>query len=247
MYCHHCGQKAIGRFCSNCGTKLVQGDQAPDDEASSDEPNEPAVVIPDILKQSIAQAAGDPATAQALDAVSSGSIDWREEVDVDKIRRHPEVVALVNHHSLGAERKMTGEEFLKAWDENYGQIIPGVDSTTFTKAITSIAGKLGIKCSKQVSLQLPVSFAEAIVAALCSFARRSQTIQHIQQDEGGCLMVVQSNASMFTWKVNLSAYLTRDASGVMVNADSTIHGQLFDWGRNQTVLDEFFNDLSQFR
>ncbi len=87
MYCHQCGERAHGAFCSQCGTKIIAADAAEREVARLAVESEPIL------------------------------IDWSNEVCYDVLLRQPQVRELVARHAARAPKRMSEQEFLDLCDK----------------------------------------------------------------------------------------------------------------------------------
>ncbi len=226
MYCTNCGTKARGRFCAECGQKIDPDDNAPIAVSTSSSTQVQAVA----------------ATVQVLDMPDP---DWDEEVDYRTLLEFPAVRERIEQAASEAKKGLSAEEFL-GWAEKAFGTIHGVP-VPLTKVIaiaTPMFERMGIHTGKSRTEILASPVAKLIVAALCSFARNSQQIKHVHQGSDGCVFEVSVPSSIWTMESRMIVTVRRHDLQTEVSAQTTVPGQMYDWGKSQKWLDTLFDELA---
>lgn len=182
---------------------------------------------------------GAPRAAEAEEVVR----DWSRETRYEKLIHVPEVREMIDRHAAMAGKRATGEEFLALFEK----AIPlGVPLGKIAPTAQALYAQMGIKTGKQRSEILPAAPGVVLVAVLCSLARHGQTVRKATQFEDGCLLEAAIPSDLRSFEGDLHISVRREGEGTRVDAATKISGQLFDWGKSNRCLDQFFNDLRTF-
>jgi len=83
-----------------------------------------------------------------------------------------------------------------------------------------------------------------LVALLCSLARRGRPLRHVKQGIDGCVFEATLPSDVWSMAASLVVSVSRAGGATLVEAATTVPGQLYDWGKSKRCLDELFADLS---
>jgi len=181
-----------------------------------------------------------PPASEAPPASEEIVQDWSRETRYEKLIRVPEVRDMIDRHAAMNGKRLSGEEFLAFCDK----VIPlGFPLAKLVTSAQTLNTRLGIKTGKQRSETLETPPGAVMVAALCSFARNGQTIRRASQLDDGCLLETTLPSDVWTLEGSLHLSVRQAGAGTLVEAATTIQGQLFDWGKSKRCLEELFRDL----
>ena len=100
----------------------------------------------------------------------------------------------------------------------------------------------GIRVGKERVELLHAPIGRVIAQTLCSFAKHNQTFQTAHQIEYGCLLIAELPSSFCSLKGKLQVKLILQGDRTRVEASIIIPGQVYDWGKSNRCLDQFFVD-----
>jgi hypothetical protein len=165
---------------------------------------------------------------------------WEEEFRYEALIRAPQVRDAISRHASFARKGMSGEQFLKICDK----LMPlGVPMESLAAVIQPLYAALGISTGKQRLVQIQASIGRVMQRALCSLARRGQTLRDVQQAADGCVLTAELPSDLFALAGDIMVTLRRRDAATEVNAATKIGGQWFDWGKSNRALDQLFADL----
>jgi hypothetical protein len=184
---------------------------------------------------------------QALEGESDGGVAiavvderWEDECRYEAFLRSSHVRDTIARHATYARKGMTGEQFLKICDK----LMPiGVPMDSLASVIQPIYAALGISTGKQRVEQLPFSIGRVMLRALCSLARRGQSLKDVRQAADGCVFTAVFPSDLFALEGEILVSLRRRDRATEVNAATKIGGQWFDWGKSNRALEKLFGDL----
>ncbi len=167
--------------------------------------------------------------------------DWEGEVQYESIIRFPGVRESIERHSQQAIKQLSGEQFLALADK----LVPlGVSLESLASIAQPLYAKLGIKTGKQRCQQVQAPYARVMVRALCSLARRGQSLRRVTQAVDGCLLEATLPSDLCSLEGELLLSMRRVGSQAEVNGSTRIPGQIYDWGKSNRCLDRLFTDLA---
>lgn len=167
--------------------------------------------------------------------------DWEGEVQYESIIRFPGVRESIERHSQQAIKQLSGEQFLALADK----LVPlGVSLESLASIAQPLYAKLGIKTGKQRCQQVQAPLARVMVRALCSLARRGQSLRRVTQAVDGCLLEATLPSDLCSLEGELLLSMRRVGSQAEVNGSTRIPGQIYDWGKSNRCLDRLFTDLA---
>jgi hypothetical protein len=221
MFCSECGKEASGKFCWSCGRPLKQ-------------PGAQLAVVGDqteIIEQKT--------------AVVATPTDWSNITDCQVLLAIPEVRERIARHGAQCKKKLSGEEFLEACDK-YKVLTGGVPLTLIAKISQPISERLGFKTGKVRREELAERPGNVLVALLCSLAQNGQQLRDIKQLATGCTLQASIPSDIWSLKGDLVLSVLAEGSLTIIEAATTIHGQVYDWGKSNRLLDRLFAELAQF-
>lgn len=222
MYCSECGTKAMGKFCVNCGAKIVR-------------PAEPdrlgGLGLADIPEENL-----EPAE------VVDESTDWTTLADFDALMRVPEVRDRLARAGNQAKKRLSGEQFLELCDKAF-KPLGGISLASVASLAQPIYAQLGIRTGKVRSEFLSRPIGAVIVDVLCSFARAGQNLIDVQRSPEGVVLRAKLPSDIWSLEGELIVAIRRVNSGTALEAATNIPGQWFDWGKSRRNLDELFERL----
>jgi hypothetical protein len=166
--------------------------------------------------------------------------DWQREIRYEAIARHPEVRALLARQKALGKKYLSGEDFLAAVDKIVNL---GIPLTTFAAIAQPLTERLGIGTGKSQTHVFDLPSGRVVVGALCSMARRGQTLVTVEQAADGCTLQAALPSDMWSLRGDLFLTVRRIDSGTRVEAATKIRGQLYDWGKSKSVLHDLFDDI----
>lgn len=214
MFCSNCGVQASGNFCSQCGHKLHQPEQA--QPANPNAPNEP-IFDADTL----------------LDSDGNWSHEFRYKVLVN----HPDVRDLLVMAGNRAKAGITGEEFLKKFES----VVPGVSIAA--AVVQPLYSQWGIKTGKSVAQRFDRPVGKVLVAVLCALAEGSSKIRNVHQLDHGCRIEASIPSDFWSFEGVLYVHVERQGHATLVEAATKIPGQWFDFGKSQRFLDQLLGNI----
>jgi len=172
---------------------------------------------------------------------------WPDECHYAVLMRIPQIRDRIAQAAQTAEKRMSAEDFLKAADG----LIAVASSLKLIPldAVASVAvpifEHLGIKTGKTRAALMPAKIGTTIVNALCAMAAQGQIMKTVRQFDDGCLLEAQIPSDFWSWKGSLFVSIRKHDSGCQVDAATSIGGQLYDWGKSKTCLDNLFAFLAK--
>jgi hypothetical protein len=168
------------------------------------------------------------------------TVDWSNEIRYETLIHHPEVRDLLARQVVQAKKPMSGEDFLASVDKLIKFDVP---VEQIARIAQPLATRLGIKTGKVRRETFPLPPGRVIVSVLCSMARRGQTLHDIEQAQDGCTFEAVIPSDMWSFEGALVVTVRQQDTGTAVEAATRIYGQLFDWGKSTTILNDLFGDI----
>jgi hypothetical protein len=178
--------------------------------------------------------------AEPIDTVLM--IDWSNTIDYQTLLTIPEVRQRIAQSAAQSKRRMTGEEFLDLCDKLTGKMAV-IPMATIAHFAQSLHTKLGVKTGKSQSRFIERPAGVVLVALLCSLARHGREVRHAQQSPDGCIITASLPSDLFALEGELIVAVARRPGGALVDANTDIKGQMFDWGKSRRCLEELFAEL----
>ena len=79
-----------------------------------------------------------------------------------------------------------------------------------------------------------------LVSVLCYLVSSEITFTSIQQGSDACRLICKIPMSMRSWQGELEITVTRRMRECKMEADTSIEGQIYDWGRSKSILQKLF-------
>jgi hypothetical protein len=174
---------------------------------------------------------------------SSRDTSWHDSVLYDVVIMVPEVRERITAHSRMAPNKMTSEQWMELFDKAYN-LAPGVSLSKINSVSQPVYQQMGIKTGKARTSFLTTPSGKVLAAILCSLARRGHKIRDVKQGEDGCLFEAALSSDLWSNEGTLVIKLEKMEKGVLVEAETVIKGQIFDWGKSNRILNDLFNDVA---
>mgnify|MGYP000684047336 FL=1 len=170
--------------------------------------------------------------------------NWREENDLGKIIKNPDVQVFIKRFSNESQRSISAEEFLKKMDTLF---LPstGVSLKKLTDVVVPIYTKLGIKTGKSKTEHFEYSIQEVLLKLLCSLVKHKYPLHEVQEVHNGILLIAGIPSSMKTFGGDIIISIEKLAAKTSVRVDAKIKGQLFDWGESKSVIKNLFADIDE--
>src|SRR6185369_16898587 len=84
-----------------------------------------------------------------------------------------------------------------------------------------------------------------LVAILCSFAKNGQRLGEVTQGPDSCTLRAAMPSDIWSLKGDMAITVRFAGNTTLVEADLTVPGQIYDWGKCHRALDRLFADVSQ--
>ncbi|HEY0154132.1 MAG TPA: hypothetical protein VGB92_19115 [Longimicrobium sp.] len=162
--------------------------------------------------------------------------------DLVAVGRSPEARELVARHAAQAGKRLTGEEFLKAFDKPFSALA-GIPISPIATVAQKVNARLGVKTGKERVATIDRPARETFLALLCSLARNGQLVRALHTATDGCVVEAVLPSDMFAFEGTILVTLRRADPGTEVRASTIIPGQLFDWGKSNACLDTLLTDM----
>lgn len=185
------------------------------------------------------------ASSDSVDQIELVPIEWTEITDCQSLIAVPEVRERIARHAAQSKKKLSGEEFLECCDKILGPLAGGVPFAIIAKIAQPISEKLGLKTGKGRSERVAERPGVVLVAILCSLAQNDQKLLEATQSASGCTIRATMPSDIWSLKGDLLINVHAESRTTVVEADITIPGQVYDWGKCNRALDRLFADLTQ--
>lgn len=196
--------------------------------------------------QPLKQLAATPAIVGETTEVETIPVDWSNLIDCHSLLAITEVRDRIACHAAKSKKKFSGEEFLECCDKYCSAITGGVPFSFIAKISQPISERLGLKTGKLRREQIAQPPGNVLVALLCSLAENGQHVRDIKQLDNGCTLQASLPSDIWSLKGDLLLTVLAENSTTVVEASTTIPGQVYDWGKSTRALDRLFADLAQF-
>ena len=179
-----------------------------------------------------------------MDDAALAPVDWPTLTEYAAIMRVPEVRERIARAAAQAKKRLSGEQFLEICDKFMSPLSGGVSLTAIASIAEPLAEKLNLKCRKVGSRRFNQPVGTMIVAVLCSLARNGQHLQDVTQEESGCRLEASLPSDVWSLRGKFNITVRDDGVATLVEAEATIKGQIYDWGKGQRLVDQLFNEVS---
>ncbi len=203
-------------FCSNCGSRADGKFCSACGHALQAVVAEPAEIIP---------------------------IDWSNEINYERLISVPEVRDRVAAAGSLYHKGMSGEEFLGTFDK----LVPtGVSMEKLVEIARPLYARLGLNTAKSSSKRFTMPAGRVLVGVLCAMAMHGNELTKVDQHEDGCTLHATIPSSIYSFSGELHFTVRRETSATLIEAETKIPGQKFDWGKSQRLLDNLFERIPAF-
>jgi hypothetical protein len=182
-------------------------------------------------------AAGVPAEqAQALPGTSGAG-----QLDLAAVSRSAAVRELVGRYAAQAQRRISGEEFLKSFDRPFTAAV-GIPISPIALIAQPIYARMGVQTGKESVATIPRPPGDTFVAILCSLARHGQLVRALHAGTDGCVIEAVLPSDLWAFEGTILITLRQAGPGTEVRASTVIKGQIFDWGKSKACLEALLTD-----
>lgn len=249
MYCHYCGSKMMGPYCTRCVSNTKhrkektgeKGESSPASHKKKDADDREEDEFFELNQEKMF-----PANKQ--DAEYSTDFrkrnSWEQEINYEKLMTMPHVRQAISRYAGGAKQKMTAEEFLERYDKAFKPLL-GLSMNKIGSRSRQFYTSLGIKTGKTVKERFQISAGKVIVHTLCSLARNGQDIDQVEQAADGCMIRALIPSDLYSSKGVLAITIQTlgPDKGTFVEAATSIPGQMYDWGKSKRLLNQLLTDI----
>lgn len=187
------------------------------------------------------QNAGD--SPEPADFMDEQGVNWHGESRYGSIVRVEAVRKAISRSAADARSTLSGEAFLELCDKILESPVPLVKLAAFVQPIYE---SWGIRTGKQCYEVMSEPVGLLIAGTLCAFARNSQPFKSAEQSASGCRLHAELPSSICSFKGQIEVELQRvDQLQTAVTATTNIPGQIYDWGKSDRCLRQFFSDLDR--
>lgn len=171
-------------------------------------------------------------------------VDWVELIDYEQLMTIPTVRDRIARAAAQAKKKMTGEDFL----DLYGKALGGLGGVTLPMGklaglTQSAYARLGVKTGKSRSATFTTPPGEMLVRLLCSLAKNGRTLRDVHQLSDGCIVKAALPSDLLALEGDLVIGVRRVGGATLVEANTDIPGQMFDWGKSTRCLETLLSEL----
>src|SRR5687768_6538592 len=153
MYCSDCGEKAVGKFCWNCGAALHQA-------ATSD------ARLPDHARQA-ANSADEIVSIAEVEAAPENE-DWSQEVRYEALLRRIDVQRAIALHAAQAPTRISGEQFIELCQGAFKPLMGAIPLAKVATVAQSVYSSLGIGTGLSRTMVVPHPIGRTLVTILCT-------------------------------------------------------------------------------
>ena len=186
------------------------------------------------------QGKGGSSSPTVAQLAQPAPVDWANEIRYEILVGYPDVRNLLTRQASLAKKPISGENFLASVDR---LITLGVSVEEIARIAQPLATRLGIKTGKVRREIFSLPPGRVIVSVLCSMARHGQSLRDIEQAQDGCTFEAAVPSDMWSFEGALVVTVRRQDAGTAVEAATRIHGQLFDWGKSHSILNDLFREI----
>ncbi|HEU4556844.1 MAG TPA: hypothetical protein VFS20_03305 [Longimicrobium sp.] len=162
-------------------------------------------------------------------------------LDLPAVGRSAAARELVGRYAAQATRRMSGEEFLQAFDRPFKAAV-GIPISPIAMIAQPIYARMGVQTGKERVATIPRPPADTFVAILCSLARNGQLVRALHAGTDGCVIEAVLPSDMWAFEGTILITLRQAGPGTEVRASTVIKGQLFDWGKSNACLEALLTD-----
>lgn len=153
---------------------------------------------------------------------------------------------LIAMYAKQSPKAISADDILKVFDLAF-QPLAGVSVQKLTDVMVPIAQRIGIKTGKSSSEVYPVPITELLLKTLCSIAKNGYELKETQLTSDGIVLVCEIKSDIWTWGGNLMITLKEIDKTTNVIIDVEIKGQLYDWGKSNSIIQHIKSDLTTIK
>ena len=117
------------------------------------------------------------------------------------------------------------------------------------KAGEALGRVMGVKSTKQLQKRFPPQYQYASVVLACILALRhlQNEIVSLYDTPRGSVVELKMATDLWSFGGMLTIeFIDESPSGIVVNGESEIRGQMFDWGKGKRSIEEIFNETERY-
>ena len=157
--------------------------------------------------------------------------DWSHEINYERLIQMPGVKDQIETR-IPTGTKRTLEDFLTVPPGK--RSIPGM-------VIQGIVGNFsGMRRFNDRDQLISAPCSKILVSVLCYLASSEIRFTSVQQGSEKCTLICKIPASIRSWQGELEITVTRGVRECKMEADTSIDGQIIDWGRSKSILQRLF-------
>jgi hypothetical protein len=164
---------------------------------------------------------------------------WENDFQVENIVKVPAIRNAIAQNASNAVQGVSAEAIFALYDKIISSPFP---MERIAAVIQPLYDSWGIRVGKERVELLHVPIGRVIAQTLCSFAKHNQTFQTAHQIENGCWLIAELPSSICSLKGKLQIKLILQGDRTRVEASTIIPGQVYDRGKGNRCLDQFFID-----
>jgi len=172
-------------------------------------------------------------------------VDWSSETSYSILLRIPEVRDLISRAAQKSKKTVSVEELFDLFGDALKPVTGGVSLRKIAAITLPISSKFGIKVEKKRSSEIASPPGKTIVDILCLFAESGQKVVNVEQAEDGCMIEAAIPSDIFSWEGTVLVIVQQHHKGTLVEATTTIKGQMYDFGKSERYLDKLFKYINQ--
>jgi hypothetical protein len=172
-------------------------------------------------------------------------LDWTTSIDCQALLTIPAIRDRIKSSVSRAKARLSGERFLEICDGFLAPLTGGVPLTAIAQISQPISDRLGLKTGKSRTQFIAQPAGAVLVAVLCSFAENGQQVGNIVQSTECCTLEAALPSDVWSLRGELRVSVRPVNGGTTIEAETTIPGQIYDWGKSKRALDRLFDDASQ--
>lgn len=163
------------------------------------------------------------------------------QLDLAAVARSAAVRELVGQYAAQARRRISGEEFLKAFDKPFTAAI-GIPISPIALIAQPIYARMGVQTGKERVAHIPRTARDTFIAVLCSLASNGQLVRALHAGTDGFMIEAVLPSDMWAFEGTILVTLRQAGPDTEVRASTVIKGQIFDWGKSNACLDTLLTD-----
>lgn len=117
------------------------------------------------------------------------------------------------------------------------------------KAGEALGKAMGIKSTKQLQKQFPphYQYTSLVLAGILALRHLQYEIVSMYDTPKGSVVELKMSTDLWSFGGMLTIeFIDEGPSGILVNAESEIRGQMFDWGKGKRSIEEIFSSTERY-